>query len=633
MRTVRTLDSMNAQPARTFSRIKLYAAVLAASQWAMTAQASPEGGQVVGGEGVIQQAGVETIITQATERMAIDWRSFDVAANERVEFIQPSSSAVALNRVIGNRGSEILGRIDANGQVMLVNGNGIVFGKDSVINVGGMIASGLNINPDSFINGDFALNSIAGAEGKVINYGIINAATGGSVTLVGEQVQNDGLISAKLGAVNLVAGNAAVLTFDPSGMVGVKVTEAVVQDELGVDAAVINNGTINAQGGRVLLSASVSKDVFSNAVNNGGMNKDSSVVVHEDGSFTLGAGADVINTGDISVSTTESAAGQVVALGQNITHGGSITADTVKGSGGSIEIHSTDTTLLTENSTVSAQATAHGEGGDIKILGNKVGLFDNAEVNASGANGGGQVLIGGDKTGANKKIRNADFIYLGENSAVKTDATLDGNGGKLITFASDTARIYGNLYSRGGIAGGNGGFIETSGLKGFEILETPDITGAAGSGGTWLIDPYDITISDGGSGFTQNDAPTFISSQTKTNLDRALIIDALDNGAVVTVRTGGGAGTGNITLATPLQYTFGPANSVATLQLEAYNDIYIKQSIRRSGGTDVLNIVLRANYDASDISTTDGDGIGIGSGVGSITIDKGVGIQTEGGGI
>jgi len=138
--------------------------------------------------------------------MAIDWRSFDVAANERVEFIQPSSSAVALNRVIGNRGSEILGRIDANGQVMLVNGNGIVFGKDSVINVGGMIASGLNIDPDSFINGDFALNNIEGSEGKVINYGIINAAMGGSVTLVGEQVQNDGLISAKLGAVNLVAG-------------------------------------------------------------------------------------------------------------------------------------------------------------------------------------------------------------------------------------------------------------------------------------------------------------------------------------------------------------------------------------------------------------------------------------------
>lgn len=617
MRSSRPLVSVNS-PNRTFSRLKLYAAVLAASQWMVTGQAwaAPEGGEVVGGEGIIQQAGVETLITQATERMAIDWRSFDVAANERVEFVQPSSSSIALNRVLSNRGSEILGRIDANGQVMLVNPNGIVFGKDSVVNVGGMIASGLNIDPTSFINGEFALDSIEGAEGKVINYGIINAATGGSVTLVGEQVQNDGLISAKLGAVNLVAGKAAVLTFDPSGMLGVKVSEAVVQDELGVDAAVINNGSINADGGRVLLSASVSEDVFTNAVNNAGMNKASSVVVHEDGSFTLGAGADVINTGDISTSVTQGDAGQVVMLGENITHSGKVIADAGSGTGGSIELHSADTTSLTADAVVSAQATARGEGGDIKVLGNKVGLFDTAEVNASGANGGGQVLVGGDKTGQNQQVRNADFIYLGKETHVKTDALAKGDGGKLITFASDSARIHGNLSARGGSQGGDGGFIETSGLKGFEILNTPDMGATAGEGGTWLIDPYNITIKtmdEGDDGFPLNSSP-FIST-SNSDLSITSLTNALVNGDVI-VQTGdgGNAADGRIRLVNPLSYT---GTNERTLTLRAHNGIEIAEGFNST--SQPLNLNLIADFDNN--------------GTGNIDIDASYTFNTRGGDI
>ena len=623
------------------SRRKLYAAMLIASQWMAAGQlwAAPEGGEVVGGEGVIEQSGVDTLIHQATERLAIDWQSFDVAANERVEFIQPSSSSIALNRVLSNNGTQILGRIDSNGQVMVVNPNGVVFGKDSIINVGGMIASGMSIDPASFINGDFTLNSLEGTEGKVINYGIINAATGGSVTLVGQQVQNDGLISAKLGAVNLAAGNEAVLTFDQSGLVGVKVTEAVLQNELGVDAAVINSGAINAEGGRVLLSASVSEDIFSNAVNNADMNRTSSVVVHDDGSFTLGAGADVINTGDIDTSVATGAAGQVVVLGNNVTSSGTITANTGAGTAGAIELHSTDTTLVTETGNVSAQAATQGVGGDIKILGNKVGLLDNAEVNASGASGGGQVLIGGDKTGDNQRVRNADFIYLGENSAVKTDALIDGNGGKLITFASDTARIYGNLYSRGGSEGGNGGFIETSGLKGFEIWNTPDITAAVGTGGTWLIDPYDIEIvneNQTDDNFSAPNTSPFTSSATQgPKLSVTSVRNALVNGSTVIVQTGGSASDadasdtdlGNITLTGALNFNF---SGNATLRLLAHNNINLNNNIERANDdvTGTLNLELIANKD--NRGGTNGNTLD-GANGGNISIANGVTIATNGG--
>jgi len=622
----KTTPSSNVSGLR-ITRRKLYVAMLAASQLMGVGEvmAAPEGGVVVGGAGTIDQSGIDTTIHQSSERMAIDWQSFDVKSNERVQFIQPKATSIALNRVVSNKGSEILGRIDANGQVFLINPNGVVFGKDSQINVGGMIASGLSIDPQDFMNGEFTLTSLEGTDGKVINSGIINASTGGSVTLIGQQVKNEGLISAKLGAVNLAAGKEAVVTFDKSGLVGVKVTKEVLQKDLGVDAAVLNSGEINAEGGRILITASVSQDIFSEAVNNGGMNKASSVVVHEDGSFTLGAGSDVVNTGNINASVDVGDAGQVVVLGNNITNSGNIHADATIGTAGNIELHSTDITSLEQNAKVTAKASVKGVGGDVKILGNKVGLFDAAEVNASGANGGGQVLIGGDQTGANIKIRNADFIYLGENTNVKTDGLLNGDGGKLITFASDTARIYGSLSAHGGSQGGNGGFIETSGLKGFEITNTPDVSAAVGRAGTWLIDPYDIEITNPkpnekllsnhkNVNITPDETGTapkntaYTSNDNSAELDVFILEAALERNATIVIHTADPAGNsdaqaGNITFSAPLSYDFTgqtDSNHFATLRLEASNDIIMKNSIVRANQNEnKLNVELVAGGNVS----------------------------------
>jgi len=246
--------------------------------------AGPEGGQVMGGSGSISQSGLNTTINQSTQNMAIDWQSYNVNANERVQYIQPNSSSISLNRILSQNGSTIAGRIDANGQVILVNPNGIFFTPTSVINVGGIIASGLNIQPNDFMNGNYIFNEVLGSDGTVINSGMINASLGGNVALVGKQVENDGLIVANLGTVNLAAGKQAVLTFDDGGLLGVRVSKEILQEELGIDPAVINSGAINAEGGRVLLTASTSQDVFSQAVNTGDLNQNISVVMHEDGS-------------------------------------------------------------------------------------------------------------------------------------------------------------------------------------------------------------------------------------------------------------------------------------------------------------------------------------------------------------
>ncbi|MFN2361452.1 MAG: filamentous hemagglutinin N-terminal domain-containing protein, partial [Marinobacter sp.] len=115
----------------------------------------PSGGNVRAGDGDIEQSGKETRIEQRSDRLAIDWDSFSVAEGSRVEFNQPGRDSAVLNRVTGDQLSQIRGAIEANGQVFLVNPNGIVFGDTAQVDVGGLVASTLDISPDDFMAGNF----------------------------------------------------------------------------------------------------------------------------------------------------------------------------------------------------------------------------------------------------------------------------------------------------------------------------------------------------------------------------------------------------------------------------------------------------------------------------------------------
>jgi len=581
------------------------AAIVSMALAASPAQAGPTGGQVVGGSGSISQSGLNTTINQASQNMAINWQSYDVNSNERVQYIQPNTSSISLNRILSNNGSTIAGRIDANGQVILVNPNGIFFTPTAVVNVGGIIASGLDIQPNDFMNGNYIFNDVLGKDGTVVNTGTINASLGGNVALIGRQVENDGLIAANLGTVTLAAGKQAVLNFDNGGLLGVRVSKAILQDELGVDPAVVNNGTIQASGGRVLLTASTSQNVFSQAVNTNGIQQATSVVVNPDGTFTLGAGADAVNTGTINTSTTsaDQSVGRIVMLGNNVTSSGSLKADAANGNGGEIELHSTDTTLLTQSSMTSARSESNGNGGIVKVLGDKVGMFDQSTVDVSGANGGGQALIGGDQSGKNTNIQDASFIYLSDQSGIYADSLDNGIGGKIITFASNTARIYGDLFTRGGVNGGDGGFVETSGLIGFELLNAPDISALAGNGGQWLIDPYNITISSGTTVRVDTVTNPFTATGNNAVLNIGQLATALDGGNTVTVSTNDathGTQAGDLTFNAVLDYD---NLNHGTLKLLAARDITFTGTSKiydsAVGTRDSLNLVLLAGRDVS----------------------------------
>ena len=242
------------------------------------AGAAPQGGQVVGGSGSISTIGATTTITQASDKLSLNWQSFNVGKTETVNFVQPSASALAVNRIFDTQGSQILGRINANGQVWLINPNGVLFGKDAQINVGGLVAS--TLNPDDASIGSARSNFSGTSTAGVVNFGQINAAQGGYVALLGHSVSNQGSISAPGGTVALGAGSAVSLNFAGSKLLGLEVTSNQV------NALAENGGLIQADGGQVLLSAGARDSLLASVVNNTGVIQ-ARTVQEQDGKIIL----------------------------------------------------------------------------------------------------------------------------------------------------------------------------------------------------------------------------------------------------------------------------------------------------------------------------------------------------------
>jgi filamentous hemagglutinin family protein len=254
---IRSLSSRHPVP---FTLQLLAAAILIAS--AGGAYALPVGGVVSAGSATIGSGGGTTTITQASQNAAINWQSFNIGTGETVNFVQPNASATALNRVLGADPSSILGSLNANGKVFLVNPNGIVFGQGASVNVGGLVGSTRNISDSDFMAGQY--NFEGTGPGSVVNHGTINA-NGGSVALLGANVSNQGVIQAQMGSVALAAGDAFTLDVAGDGLLNVAVNKGAV------DALVQNGGLIQADGGRVLMTAQSANSLLTSSVNNTGV--------------------------------------------------------------------------------------------------------------------------------------------------------------------------------------------------------------------------------------------------------------------------------------------------------------------------------------------------------------------------
>jgi len=419
-----------------------------------SAYAAPTGGVVSAGAASIGGTPGNMVITQSSQNAALNWQSFNVAAGESVRFVQPNSNAVALNRVLGADPSSILGSLSANGKVFLVNPNGILFGKGASVNVGGLVASSLNIADADFMAGNYRFSG-AGT-GAVINQGTINAP-GGYVALLGAQVSNDGVIAARLGSVALVAGNAMTLDVAGDGLLNVAVNEGAV------DALVQNGGLIQADGGQVLLSARAAGGLLQGAVNNAGVIEAHSL---ENRNGTIRLSADP-RTGSVRVSGTLDASG--LAPGQ--------------------------------------------VGGTVQVLGDTVSLAG-ATVSASGDAGGGLVQIGGNFYG-DATLPTARTTVV-DGGTVQADAIRTGNGGRIAVWSDGNTTVDSTLSARGGAGSGNGGFIETSGKN--VVLgarNTVNTLAPHGKTGTWLLDPVDWKIAFAGGDETPDQVRTSLASSDR----------------------------------------------------------------------------------------------------------------------
>ena len=226
-------------------------------------QQLPSGAKVVGGNASLNASGNSLQVNQSTTRAAIEWNSFNVGSDARVQFNQPSSSSVTLNRVVGGDPSQIMGRINAPGQVFISNPSGVIFGPKAQVDVGGLLVTTLGISNDDFMAGKTSFSG-SGSNAKVINQGTLQAALGGFVALLAPEVRNEGIIVAHQGAVALAAGNKATLVFSGTSLTTVEVEQGII------NALVENKHMLMADGGLVLMTARSANALLGSLVKNSG---------------------------------------------------------------------------------------------------------------------------------------------------------------------------------------------------------------------------------------------------------------------------------------------------------------------------------------------------------------------------
>jgi filamentous hemagglutinin family protein len=562
------------------------------------AAALPQNGVVTSGVGSINQPNANTLnITQTTDKMAIDWQSFSVGQGNTVNFIQPSTSAIALNRVIGNDVSQIQGAINANGQVFLINPNGVLFSTTAQVNVGSLVASTRNITNEQFNAGDYRFEGHSSS--AIINQGNIKVADGGYVVMIAAKIDNSGSIRANQGTVAMAAGN--LVTLDMGGPVKLKVEQGHI------DALIKNGGAIQAEGGHILLTAKAAGDLAASVIN---------------------------NSGKIEASSISEVGGQIVLLGDDITNSGTLAANGASG-GGEILIggdwqgsnadiypHATNVTL-TETSVVSADATENGDGG-------KVVAWSDISNAASLTSVSGTISAkGGENGGDGGQIETSGALLITEGVTGSAAAPMGKAGEWLFDPTNVTIGTSGTASAQN-----NGTTISASSIASL-LNGGTSVTVTTSSGGSELGDltvNNTITKSSGDNDvtLTLRAANSIVINQTIENSGGNgklhLVIDADNNTAASTagsspVRDGGGitileanlsTGGGNV--------TFG-GTAAGTGGIYTGGDLFVGGSSAVSITTNGGSVDVKGNL---IIANSSSEGFAISTNGGAIDLRKAV---------
>lgn len=525
---------------------------------ASNAYANPTGGVVTSGSANISTPQVgKLVVNQNTDKAVINWQNFDINNGESTQFVQPSSGSVALNRITDGNPTKILGDLSANGRVMIVNGNGVFFGANSRVDVGGLIASTADTTDSDFLAGKTNLSIPGKPDAQIVNKGSITAAQGGLVALVAPSVRNDGVIEANLGTVALASAQTASVDFYGDNLYSFALDKETSAAANGAKAAVENNGTISASGGKVLLTAKVAKNVVDNVIN---------------------------NTGIIEANSAHMEGGTVVLDG---------------GSNGNVNV----------SGSINATGT---KGGNVTVTGENISLTS-SNIDASGKNGGGNVKIGGDYQGGGT-LPHAKTVKVDAASKINVSATDSGNAGTAVLWSDDVTNFRGTILGTGGVNGGNGGQAEVSskGNLGFDGLA--DLHAANGNSGTLLLDPGSLFLGNVGDftflgdDFVKVDA-TIATLNTGTNVTQT----AANNISVLGDINWNGAGSltlnaGNDAhIESDIASTFNGTTAQGAVAINAGNNIYLGNSDISTASGNVNASSKEFHMSNSTIKSTNGN--------------------------
>ncbi len=526
------------------------------------ALANPVLGNVASGGATITQTPNTTHVLQTTQKAIINWNSFNIGAQQSTSFIQPAGG-VALNRISPTQGpSQIFGMLSATGTIILVNQAGIFFGPSAHVDVNGLIASTSDISNKNFLNGVYRFNRPStNPNASIINQGRIIARQNGLVALVGNNVENDGFIRANLGNVVLASGSKFTVSFDNDQMINFTINQGASRGSSN-KAAVINKGTIVANGGNILLTAEAARGVLDNAIDMQGVAIAKSI--HQQGGEIILSGGD----GLVTV-----ASAKLIVSGRH-----------------------------------------HGQtGGLVQISGRNIVVKGHTKIDVSGDAGGGKILIGSN----NKSPTSTTSI--GPQTILLADALTQGNGGIVSILSTDATSVAGQISAKGGANSGNGGSVETSGSYLNVNGATINLLAPHGQTGTWLLDPTNIYIAanqtdatTAGMTGTDSSANTETSNTfqaTGTVPDSLLTTGTLDaalntSNILVTTTNSSGTGLGNITVVDPITWT-----AATTLSLTAANNIAINANIYGTSngainGTPTGGLILTAGSNSKTITAT-----------------------------
>lgn len=560
------------------SNINLLAtsALLGIFSFPLTAVAGPEGGAVTSGNAAISSSGKTTTINQTSNRAIIRWDKFDLDASEKVRFNQPSTSSITVNRIRDTKPSRIDGHLSANGNIILINPNGLVFGSSAVVDVGGLVATTSDLRDDAeFMNGGAVKFTKPGkADARIINNGTMTVREGGLAGLVAPHTENHGVIQARLGRVVLASGDISTIDFAGDGLIKLEVSDAVLSQ------SVTNTGTITADGGEILLTAAQARNIVDTLITNTGTLQ----------ARTIKTG-NKEQRGKISLSSK--------GLDLNLPRGNGIVFST-----GTIDASASVTAGVPDLS-----------GGEITILGDKISIGtlqgDGSFVTAAGDKNGGTIRIGGAYQGK-EGLPTSDLLFIGENVILNASSRRSGNGGTIILWSDTNTRFYGDA----DVSGMNGGFIEVSSKGVLDYRGSVNLAATNGKAGTLLLDPTDIVISSAATNNvtgTSPFAPTVDDGPSVLNI--ATLQAALASGSVIVQTIATGTQAGNITVDGAITW-----NSGHTLTLSAHNDIIVNQAITGRNltlvaGNDVqLNAALSGTGTLTIEQASDAVAMGIGDG-------------------